>query len=168
MAIIIERVATDCGYLGSFNELFDLLPLSRTVSARNFDITDDGPQCGTFGNEGIFHFRRCKGECRCAVCNSVSFVTPTVIWFALSTEILVRASIYELLRRRPPAQTRAWLRSRSDVENHVHPFCFRCLQLAADNIALNEFGDFRSDHMRSQQFTRLRVKNRFHHAFRLA
>lgn len=30
----LMRVATDCGYLGSFNELLDLLPLSRTIGAR--------------------------------------------------------------------------------------------------------------------------------------
>jgi hypothetical protein len=53
-------------------------------------------------------------------------------------------------------------------EDGVHQVGFRRLQLPRDDIALDELGDFRADHVGAQQLARLRIEHGLDEAFRLA
>ena len=50
----------------------------------------------------------------------------------------------------------------------MHQIFLRGLQLTTNNVALDQFGHFCTDHMSAQQLTCLRIKHRFDHALWLA
>ena len=53
-------------------------------------------------------------------------------------------------------------------EHRFHQLVLGRLQLAGDDIALDQLGDFGADHVRAEQFAGLGIEHRLDEAFRLA